>query len=58
MHLVHVQWLAKLTAIGCDEHLVDLELHEEVWEPPAPRALDTIPIVLAVRQLVRGDTQG
>ena len=58
MRLVHVQRLAKLTAKGRDEHLVDLELHDEVREPPALRVLDTILIALAVCQLVWGDTRG
>ena len=48
MHLVHVQWLANLTAMGRDQHLFDLELHEEVWEPLVLHALNTIPVPLAV----------
>ena len=38
------------------EHLVDLELHDEVWELPALHVLDTIPVALVVRQLVQGNT--
>jgi hypothetical protein len=37
--LIHVKWLVELAAKGSDEDLVDLEFHDDVWEPPTLCAL-------------------
>jgi hypothetical protein len=42
MRLVHIQWFLKLPTTWCDEHLIDFELHNEVWKPPTLRSLNTV----------------
>lgn len=47
MRGVHVDRIFKATTERCDEHLVDIEFHDDVRQPPALHALNAVARVMA-----------
>ena len=56
MCLIHINRSVQTTSKRRNEHLIDIELHNEVRQPPALYTLYTIPITLTLRQPLLGDT--